>query len=692
MVAVCALALLAIGSLARVFSSPIYLAWALPATAVGATFALTYGRRSLLASFAGLGGITAVTLPSLFAKELTSYLVPTRAAWRLTIILLGSGLSGMMNEASPVPAQPRYLVVLWLASITGGFLGASWIVVGRPLGAALTALGLLAYAGSVGQGRWRDAFAIGGVVLLAAFLLLDARHRIAAWTRPGSRISRTLGLPALAVACLVGFAGPVFLGRQPLIDFQNALRPRIVIIKPLSDVRRQLDVKPPVEVMRVRSPVPAYWRLTALDRYTGREWLLEAHPRPVSGGRVPEADPPTAGTVVRQEYAITSLLAPWLPAAFAARHVDSALPFDADPGTSTLLLREETIPGLRYSATSRLVADPLPSPVPGPLSKPDPDAAVFGDIARPVVKGYKTPYDLALRLQNWFRQSFRYDQKIEPGHDVARLQRFLTQRTGYCEQFAAAMTLMLRGLGMPARVGVGFLPGRSLGGEYIVSTSEAHAWTEARVPGMGWVMFDPTPGRGTPAGRTEQSPQEAVADTPPPAPANEQPTPEPTKQPEEASTPLGAGVPVGRMLGALALIAFVAGVVPGAKVLRREVRRRREPVGSLLGAYAELVDRAADLGRRSRTGQTQREVWRGAFESGSAQGAEAAERVVEAVTKAIYSPEPAAASDAAAAWRDLAIALKQLRVSLPFGARIRAAYSISTLLPSRSPGAALAGA
>ena len=77
-------------------------------------------------------------------------------------------------------------------------------------------------------------------------------------------------------------------------------------------------------------------------------------------------------------------------------------------------------------------------------------------------------FEKAVALQQWFREDggFNYDLDASPGNGTDDLVRFLTEgeggRTGYCEQFASAMAVMARILGIPARVAVGFLsPGRS---------------------------------------------------------------------------------------------------------------------------------------------------------------------------------------------------------------------------------------
>ncbi|MGM3293757.1 transglutaminase-like domain-containing protein, partial [Escherichia coli] len=85
------------------------------------------------------------------------------------------------------------------------------------------------------------------------------------------------------------------------------------------------------------------------------------------------------------------------------------------------------------------------------------------------------------------------------GNGGDELEEFLTDdedgRTGYCEQFASAMAVMARSLGIPARVAMGFLEPTEEGrGQWVYSTDDLHAWPELYFAGQGWVRFEPTPG------------------------------------------------------------------------------------------------------------------------------------------------------------------------------------------------------
>ncbi|HEY3106873.1 MAG TPA: transglutaminaseTgpA domain-containing protein [Gaiellaceae bacterium] len=124
------------------------------------------------------------------------------------------------------------------------------------------------------------------------------------------------------------------------------------------------------------------------------------------------------------------------------------------------------------------------------------------DVARRVVGDAPTPYAAALTLEAWFRKSggFKYDEQPPRAQPFeSPLAAFVTRtKRGYCQHFAGAMALMLRDLGIPARVAAGFTSGSYDSGkhEWKVTDHEAHDWVEVYFPGWGWMPFDPTPSRG----------------------------------------------------------------------------------------------------------------------------------------------------------------------------------------------------
>ena len=127
-------------------------------------------------------------------------------------------------------------------------------------------------------------------------------------------------------------------------------------------------------------------------------------------------------------------------------------------------------------------------------------------LARNIAGEARSPYAAAVALERWFRTGggFVYDQhppRVKPG--VPPLVDFVTRtRKGYCQHFAGAMALMLRYLGIPARVAAGFNSGSydKHTGQWTVTDHDAHTWVEVWFRGWGWLPFDPTPSRGGPAG------------------------------------------------------------------------------------------------------------------------------------------------------------------------------------------------
>lgn len=131
-----------------------------------------------------------------------------------------------------------------------------------------------------------------------------------------------------------------------------------------------------------------------------------------------------------------------------------------------------------------------------------PDTGYQADIAeltRQVVAdaGASTPYEQLLAIQNYLRDPsvFVYSTTIDAPTTPDAVWDFLNDRHGYCVQFASAMIIMARTLGIPARLAVGFLPGtQGEDGVARISSHDAHAWPQVLFEDVGWVRFEPTPG------------------------------------------------------------------------------------------------------------------------------------------------------------------------------------------------------
>lgn len=107
------------------------------------------------------------------------------------------------------------------------------------------------------------------------------------------------------------------------------------------------------------------------------------------------------------------------------------------------------------------------------------------------------PWDTAREIMFYFRaRGFEYSLSSPSGFGQGQtLADFLLEtRTGYCELYAAATTILLRLNNIPARVVVGFWGGEfnPVGGYWIVRDSMAHAWVEAWFEDRGWTILDPT--------------------------------------------------------------------------------------------------------------------------------------------------------------------------------------------------------
>ncbi len=117
-------------------------------------------------------------------------------------------------------------------------------------------------------------------------------------------------------------------------------------------------------------------------------------------------------------------------------------------------------------------------------------------LAQQIAAGYETPYDQASAITRWLRMNITYRRVTDPPpQDTDPIDWFLFDyRIGFCNYYASAEVVLLRSLGIPARMAVGYASGmyQASEGLYEVRGGDAHAWPEVFFPGYGWVEFEPT--------------------------------------------------------------------------------------------------------------------------------------------------------------------------------------------------------
>ena len=214
---------------------------------------------------------------------------------------------------------------------------------------------------------------------------------------------------------------------------------------------------------------------------------------------------------------------------------------------------------------------------------------------------------------------------MPPGTSGDPLVDFLTNKQGFCEQYASAMAAMIRIAEVPARVAVGFTMGhRQADGSYRVTTDDAHAWPEAWFSGVGWVRFEPTPRRdgqttvpvyAVPAQGGGETPSELEQpDLPDKSAAGDSGEESDLEKklnrldPDVGTDPGAAGARVQsshRSLAVLVLLvlAFVIALPRLLHVLRR---RRRWRTGDALAGWEQVRDDATDIGHQWRPADSPR--------------------------------------------------------------------------------------
>jgi hypothetical protein len=242
---------------------------------------------------------------------------------------------------------------------------------------------------------------------------------------------------------------------------------------------------------------------------------------------------------------------------------------------------------------------------------------------------------------------------------------FLRTKSGYCEYFATTMVMLLRDLGIPSRLVLGYLPGqRQVDGSWRVERGAAHAWVDVYFPAYGWVSFDPTPGNRPNGRRPAQFVPGVAAPSPGASSGSPGPRPRRTFEPDEPRgqdlggivRPPSSGGPDGS--GAL-LIALVVLLGMGVLIVGLTVRERRGPTPPPDAVYRGVARLAGWFGYGPRPTQT-------AYEYASALGdvVPAVRPELELVARAKVEATYARRQPGPAGMAALRVAYSRLRVRL----------------------------
>lgn len=290
------------------------------------------------------------------------------------------------------------------------------------------------------------------------------------------------------------------------------------------------------------SPAPAawvqsaHWRALSYDVYTGRGWAISEERREPTPANQPIPLPPAADT---QRLAQT---VHWTLDERVIRYtLGQPLVFDQEvtvfwrgladlvrvQGEGVVYTGETQLSTADATALRKTAVTDVPPAILGRYTALPPTVpARVHDLAQAVAGALRNPYDQARALEEFLRQyPYSLDVSLPPS-DQDPVDYFLfTLQTGYCDYYASAMVVLARSLGLPARMGVGFLsPPPDENGQQTIYQLNAHSWAEIYFAGYGWIEFEPTapfpnprdPAAAVPA-PTDDVPADATA-APPPLP------------------------------------------------------------------------------------------------------------------------------------------------------------------------------
>jgi transglutaminase-like putative cysteine protease len=533
---------LASTALMPLFRDTLWLAIAAGAViAVAATGALTRLRTRpvaacLAASVAGL----LLYLNLVFeARHSLLFVIPTPASINRLFELVDIGVNYSRHQQPPVPNLPA-LLLLAAGGVGITALLADLIAV-RLRCAALAGLPLLAlFTAPVVISASHDrvttclAFCLGGAGYLA-MLGAERRERTRVWGLLISRCGTGPGPDTRALATAgrrVGLASIVLALCAPLLVpglhasrlFFSGADTRS-LPGSIAQTVGQLHEGDPHVVFTYTTTASAslesndaqYFSQYVFDtlsdtgwqaRYAGGAAPISSVPAPQGLSDLSSSQSVETTVTVSRDFPGPGAEPAFLPLPYPATGVDAPGKWLADPDLM-VYSTSNSIAGRTYSIKS-LVVDPSQAQLgavprltnPADLAPdlglpPSYETKALKNLAETIVGAHSTEFGEVNALANWLSgPHFSYNLAAVPFEDAAGLLSFLTKvRSGFCVEYAWAMTVLTRLLGIPARFVTGYTAGTRLAnGSYQVKNTDAHAWTEVYFPTLGWIRFEPTPG------------------------------------------------------------------------------------------------------------------------------------------------------------------------------------------------------
>jgi len=583
--------------------------------------------------------------------------LPTSASMTQVSTRIQAGAQVAQAYAAPVPESAPQIFALLIIAGAGTAVLVDFLACGLrrvPL-AGLPLLAVYSAPLSILDGGVSWWVFVACAVSFLFLLADDESERLSSWGRQlsgGSQIFDSLGTnvstaAVRASARKIGFTAtglavivPIFIptlgtslfdgGGPGSGDGDDA----VSISNPIVDLQRDLTRGQDVELLRVQTPDrdPSYLRISVLDFFDGNTWKPSGRDIPVeqrAEGRMPRPpglEPSVPRTEVPYSIQVSSAFeSRWLPTPYPISTIEVEGDWRYDTNTLDIISAddEQSTQGLSYTLDA-LQIQPDPGELVGasPVAEelfttytalPDTMPESVRTLASDLTEERTSRFEKAVRLQEWFREDggFTYSLDRAPGNGLDELEQFLgtgeDSRVGYCEQFAAAMSLMGRSIGIPSRVAVGFLrPERVAENTYAYSAHDLHAWPEMYFEGTGWVRFEPTP-----ADRAASVPGYTSQNLPTDAPSDQASSGAPNQQqnridqqqlpalPEGSGGGGSGGATLSLLVGMVAVLVLLLAAAP--RLARTATRRRRwaravTPVEVAEAAWSELRDSTLDLG------------------------------------------------------------------------------------------------